>query len=131
MKIKRILIGLCGTAVAAALGSYFVLMNNRAVYGPPEPIRVDISQEELELYNKRFEQYVGTNKRYSEVVNLLKQIEAHNANTQEIIKYGTIEVAGFISYDDMKINAKFTVEITAYNSNGFVSEVMITEQQLD
>ena len=89
---------------------------------------------EVVTFNDQFENYEGDGLSASRVRQLLQLIRANNAengygNSSESDIDRFVKIEGITSNNELKVNQLYSVEVTEYNINGYVSTIKIEESE--
>ena len=82
-----------------------------------------LEQQAMEMFNEKFEKYVGNNVSASNINSLLKEIETSNSMFED---YVSINPTGITDSSNLSSSKKYSVELS-YGDNGYVEEVTILE----
>lgn len=127
IKKKTAIITIVGSATAAIIGGlgwYNYEMNElemcqvRSMYATPIV---------TQTFNSRFTGYEGSDVTAKKIKSLMSDIKMTNA-TNEGDKF--VKITGITTVEQLKSNATYTVECK-YNDEGYVCEVIITENSSD
>ena len=109
--------------IAVMLVSVGVLIYNNAI-GVVDTGRDSMDRLAINLENKEFEQYLGTNKRPTDVKELIQAVERFNQQSE----YRNITLDGITSVDSLSTttNKNKTYDISAeYDDSGYLNKITI------
>ena len=75
-----------------------------------------LEQQAMEMFNEKFEKYVGNNVSASNINSLLKEIETSNSMFED---YVSINPTGITDSSNLSSSKKYSVELS-YGDNGYV-----------
>lgn len=88
-----------------------------------------MSAQEVMTFNAEFKNYIGKEKTPSDVRSLISQVEVHNANKEEVDKYGLIALDGIDELNKIDNAKRYEVSVGEYDFNGLISIINIIEEQ--
>ena len=87
-----------------------------------------MSAQEVMAFNAEFKNYIGKEKTPSDVRSLISQVEVHNANKEEVDKYGPIALDGIDELNKIDNAKRYEVSVDEYDFNGLISIINIIEE---